>query len=81
MANIANLGLAEFKTAAGFSNADVLRNPKTNKLFLSASNGKNYRVQGDLDLSKELCFLVEDGDLDNACLINKGRGAEVLTSI
>ncbi len=81
MANIVNLGLKEFKDAAGFSNADIVRNPKTGKLFLSASNGKTYRVQGDLDLSKELCFLVEDGDLDNACLINKGRGATALATI
>ena len=76
-----NIGLKEFKELAGFSNADILRNPKTQKLFLSASNGKNYKVQQDIDLKGDLVFLVDSDDIDSACLINKGRAIEALATI
>ena len=76
-----NIGLKEFKELAGFSNADILRNPKTGKLFLSASNGMNFKVQQDIDLKGELVFLVDTDNIDDACLINKGRAIEALATI
>jgi hypothetical protein len=73
------MSIQEFKEAIGATRLEVLRNPNTDKLFMSA-NGQNYRVQGDLDPDERMVVLVEADDLDNACLIN-GGGAEVLATL
>lgn len=75
------LGVAEFKSHIGASALDVVRNPKTGKLFVSASNGAIFRCQGDLDTSVPMEFLIVDGDVSAACLINKGRGANTIISL
>lgn len=72
MNNLARLGITEFKESIGATSLDVVKNPKTQKLFVSTSNGGTYRCQAAIDLSKPVEMLIPDGDLTNACLVNKG---------
>lgn len=69
-----NIGISEFKAKIGAEKISVIKNPATGKLFASASSGHNFKVQQDIDLKTEMVFLVEDGVIDTACLINAGRG-------
>ena len=86
MANLTQVGIKEFKQAIGADTIDVVLNPGTNKLFAAASNGKNYKVEQTLDVTKAMVFLVpnneetgEEMDYDNACLINKRADAVKIT--
>ena len=74
--------VAEFKSAIGAEKLEVLRNPQTDKLFMSADGGANYKVQQDIDVNADIRVLVpEDGGLEQACLVNVEGGAEVLTTL
>ena len=76
------LTTSEFKTQEGISSIEVLRNPKTGKLFLSGDNGKNYRVEQAITKTKPMKFLVpETGELSDACLVNVKPGAELQFSL
>ena len=72
-----NMSIAAFKEAVKANQIQILENPKTGKLFASGDNGKNYKVQANIDFKLAIVVLVEDGELDNACFINPGAGAEV----
>lgn len=83
MANLTQMGVKEFKAAIGATMIEVLVSPTTGKLFASASNGKNYKVEQALDVTKAMVFIIpvneatgEELDYDQACLINK-RETEV----
>lgn len=78
---IQTFGIQEFKTAFQCQTIEILRSPKTNKVFGSCSNGKTIKVEQAIDLSKPVVVLVEDGNLDLACLINKREAATVLGSL
>ena len=78
---LANMSVPAFKDAVKASKVDILVNPKTGKLFAAGDNGKNYRVQADIDFKLQIVVLVEDGDLENACFINPGAGAEIKISL
>lgn len=78
---LANMSVASFKEAVGCQKIDILENPKTGKLFASGDNGKNWKVQASIDFKLQIVVLVEDGELDNACFINPGAGAEVKISL
>lgn len=78
---LTNMSVAAFKNAIGASKIDILENPKTGKLFASADNGKNYKVQASIDFKTSIVVLVEDGELDEACFINPGKQAEVKISL
>jgi hypothetical protein len=67
--------MAEFKAAIGAASVDVVKSPKTGKVFVQASNGAVYRCQQSIDLGEPVEWLIEDGVLDGACLLNKGRAA------
>jgi hypothetical protein len=70
MATLSNISVEEFKAQTGAGRIDIVRNPKTQKLFASA-NGKNYRVQADIDLAKPIDFLMEEGKtIDDGCFVN-----------
>lgn len=79
MDKLTRLGVSEFKAAIGASSFDVVKNPKTQKLFVSASNGSTYRVQASINLSEGVEMLVPNGDLTNACLVNKGTNNVMAT--
>lgn len=78
---LANMTVTSFKEAIKATKIDILNNPKTGKLFASSDNGKNFKVQASIDFKLAIVVLVEDGDLDNACFINPGAGAEVKISL
>ena len=73
---LSNMSVSGFKAAAGITTLRVLRNPHTNKLFAAADNGKNYRVEGEIDPNQPMNFLIPNGELDNACLINERTSIE-----
>lgn len=64
------LSVATFKEQVGANSISILRNPKTQKLFMATDGGQNYKVQGDIDTDSEMRVLIPDGDLDQACLVN-----------
>lgn len=70
-----NLSIEEFKAETKVTTIQIVKNPKTSKLFASAA-GKNYRVQGDIDVSKPIDFLYEDdttaenSGVENGCFVN-----------
>lgn len=70
-----------FKQNVGATSLQVLRSPKSSKLFVAADNGVSYNCQQDLDTSKPMSILIPDGDLTKACLINPKSGADVLISL
>ena len=67
--NVKFITLDEFKTATNVSVMQVIRNPNTQKLFVSAG-GRNFKCQQDLDIDLPMKFIVNDDDLDTACLAN-----------
>lgn len=78
--NVTFMSVEEFKKALGVSKIDIVKNPKTDKLFMSINN-KPYRVKAEIDLTKPLAILIpENGNLDDACLVN-GSSENVLASI
>jgi len=67
MENTIRLTIAEFKEEFSVKELTIVRNPKTQKLFVSSSKG-NFKCQSNLDLGKPMCFIGEDKE--NLCLIN-----------
>ena len=61
-----NLSISEFKANQSVESIEIVRNPNTQMLFASTSNGDTFRVQGtgakhgELDVSKTIEFLYED---------------------
>jgi hypothetical protein len=81
MAEVKFLSVAQFKAAVGTIGIQVLENKKTGKLFMSTDNGDTYRVQADIDSSKEMKVLVPDTGIEDACLVNVAGGAEMQFSL
>jgi len=78
--NVTFMSLADFKAAIGVAKLDIVKNPKTGKLFMSANN-KAWKCKADIDLQSPLAILIpENGNLDEACLVN-GSSENVLASI
>lgn len=76
--NVKFYTVAEFKTRIGASEtekAQVVKNPKTDKLFLKIGS-QNFKCQHDIDSSKEIRVLVEDDEFDKACLVNTKASTE-----
>lgn len=67
--NVKFLSIEELKSIVGSSEGRVLRNPGTGKLFL-AMGSKSFKAQQSLDTSKPIAFLVEDGNIEDGCLVN-----------
>jgi len=74
------LTVAQFKSNMEVETMEVLKNPHTEKLFLSTGEA-NYKVQGDIDLKNKLGFIIENGKIEDACLINVKEGAEVIGTL
>lgn len=70
MSKITFLSVAGFKKAIGASKLDIVLNSKTNKLSVLADEDSFFRCQQDIDPKGHMAFLVPDGELDNACLVN-----------
>ena len=63
--------ISQVKQQLGIDTIQVVRNPHTDKLFVSTAKG-SFRCQGDLDITKPMHFIGES--LNEACLVNIGRG-------
>lgn len=69
------MSVASFKEQVGATEIEVLFNPKTEKLFLSAG-GQTYRCQQDIDKNEEMRMLIPEEGIADACLVNVSGGAE-----
>jgi hypothetical protein len=74
------MSVGEFKEQIGASSIEVLRNPKTDKLFLSAG-GATYRCQQDIDKNADMRMLIPEEGINDACLVNVSGGAETQFSL
>lgn len=79
--NVKFLTIDQFKSAIGAESAKVLKNAKTGKLFLSASNGETYKVEQDIDPKKDMKVLVADDNIADACLVNVANTATEVFSL
>ena len=78
--NVTFMSLADFKATIGVAKLDIVKSPKTGKLFMSANN-KAWKVKAEIDLQSPMTILIpENGNLDEACLVN-GSSENVLASI
>ena len=79
---LSNMSVASFKDATKSTTFKFLLNPKTGKKFVSSDNGNAYKSEQDIDFTKPIVVLVEDGDLNKACFINEREsGATTLHTI
>ena len=81
MPKLKQISLHKFKELMNTSYVDILKNQNTGKLFASIDSGDYFKVQGDLDTTKEVVFLIEDGDINNGCFINPGKGADLIVRL
>jgi len=75
MPDVKFITVEAFKAQVGTSRVSILLNAKTDKLFMSTDNGDTYRVQGDIDRSKEMRVLIPETGIADACLVNVSGGA------
>lgn len=77
--NVTFLSIEAFKTTYGITEFDVVRNPKTGKLFCSYAGG-TFKCKGALDMSEGATYaiLVDNSTKDfgaGHCLVNGGEGS------
>lgn len=80
MEKITFLSIASFKKAIGCTRLDIVLNKKTEKLSVLADEDTFFRCQQDIDPEGHMAFLVPDGDLSNACLVNTKTDGSPLTT-
>lgn len=75
--NVTFLTIEEFKAKMNLvgEKAQVIRNPNTQKVFLSIGSS-NFKCQQDINGSKEMKMLVDNGNFAEACLSNVKSSAE-----
>jgi len=64
------LSVDQFKAKVSQDSLDVIRNPNTEKLFVASEDGSRWKAQQDLDANAPMAFLIDHGDIDEACLVN-----------
>lgn len=72
------LSVAAFKKAIGASSLKVVFNQNSQKLSVLSDEDVFFRCQQSINLKSRVAFLVPDGDLDNACLVNVKEGKSPL---
>ena len=77
--------VAEFKAAVGVQTIQVVKNPNTQKLFVSAGT-ERFKCQKDIDLKGLMSFIVPvsgDGEalIEQACLVNVTENNNVLATM
>lgn len=86
-ANITFMSIAEFKNAVNSPTLEVRKNEKgdgTVTHFVSGTNSRTWKAQckdGGLDITKPMAFLVSDGVLDEACLVNTKNQTKLLATL
>jgi hypothetical protein len=79
------MSVAEFKAALGVATIEIVKNPNTGKLFVSAGTEK-FKCQQDIDLKGSMSVLIPvspDGEqlLEEACLLNVKETNNVLATL
>ena len=72
--------MERFKEEVETTSITIKKNPKTGKLFAVSDSGQVFRVQATLDFEEEVEWIVKGGDVENATLVNVGRGAATLAT-
>ncbi len=73
--------IPELKTKLGVDKIEIVKSPKTDKLFAHCSAG-NYKVEQAIDLKQPLRFMYETEDAFNeGCIISVPESANVLASL
>jgi len=63
------MSISEFKNATGSLALEVIKNPNTDKLFLT--NGTNkWKVQQSIDNTLPMSILIQDDNMEDCCLVN-----------
>ena len=62
------ISLAEFKAKVGATTVDIVRNPNNSKVFAVTPQG-NFKVQADLDVTKEIKFMWTE-EFSEGCIVN-----------
>lgn len=75
MADVKFISVEAFKAQVGTTKVQILKNEKTGKLFMSTDSGDTYRVQADIDKSKDIRVLIPETGIEDACLVNVSGGA------
>jgi hypothetical protein len=82
MSKITFLSVSGFKKAISATKLEIVHNENSGKLSVLADDDSFFRCQQDIDPKGRLAFLVPDGNLDEACLVNtKSDGASPLTRV
>ena len=69
--SLTNISIAEFKKIEDTEIIDIVKSPKTDKLFAACGNGKRFKVEAAIDLSKPVNFMHDtDGAWDEGCFVN-----------
>jgi len=63
------MNVTAFKSSINASKLEVVFNKNTNKLSVLADDSF-FRCQQNIDTTKPMAFLVPDGILEDACLVN-----------
>ena len=80
MSKITFYSIAGFKKAIGASKLDIVLNAKSNKLSVLADEDSFYRCQQDIDPKGHMAFLIPDGVLEDACLVNTSTDGSPLAT-
>lgn len=83
MPDVKFITVSDFKKQTGVLEFQVLKNKKTDKLFVALPDGGTMRCQQDFDPKKPIQFIVDEGaDIREACLINydNTKGADSVAS-
>jgi len=68
---LVTISLTEFKSIQGVDEIQIVKNPRTDKLFAVDSKGQKYKCQGDLDTGTRVSFLHDtNSTFDEGCFIN-----------
>ena len=77
---ISFMTVSAFKKALGVTSLTVEFNSNSGKLSVLDSDGNFYRCQQDIDQDAHLAFLIPDGEVENACLVNTKTDGSPLTT-
>jgi hypothetical protein len=85
MADVKFFSVAQVKAHFGVTEIKVVKNPKTDKLFVIVDEDTALKCQQDIDVKGNLSFICSEFDkkgnpiMESACLINVAEGAGLTT--
>lgn len=81
MANFQHLSIQQLKEQLSIDVLQIIRSPKTQKLFGAGSNGVNLRCQQAIDVDKPISFFydTEVGGVEDGCIVNSAEDSVIKT--